>query len=51
MIGDSLLYVPKLKSANKGESDLYDPSKVEVKHYVVNVTLPEDDIWYNYFSK
>jgi alpha-glucosidase (family GH31 glycosyl hydrolase) len=51
MIGPSLLYVPKLYSSNKKDSDLYDPTRVNVKNYEVNVTLPGDDLWYNYFSK
>jgi len=51
MIGPSLLYVPKLQSSNKKDSDLYDPTRVHVKNYEVNVTLPGDDTWYNYFSK
>jgi alpha-glucosidase (family GH31 glycosyl hydrolase) len=51
MIGPSLLYVPKLHSSNKKDSDLYDPTRVNVKNYEVNVTLPSDDLWYNYFSK
>jgi alpha-glucosidase (family GH31 glycosyl hydrolase) len=51
MIGPSLLYVPKLHSSNKKDSDLYDPTRVNVKNYEVNVTLPGDDLWYNYFSK
>jgi alpha-glucosidase (family GH31 glycosyl hydrolase) len=51
MIGPSLLYVPKLHSSNKKDSDLYDPTRINVKNYEVNVTLPVDDLWYNYFSK
>ncbi len=40
MIGDSLLYVPKLQSSNMKYSDLYDPTTVNNKHYDVNFDLP-----------
>ena len=51
MIGDSLLFVPKLHSSNKKDSDLYDPLRINDKHYEVEVLLPYKEIWYNYFSK
>jgi alpha-glucosidase (family GH31 glycosyl hydrolase) len=40
-----------LHSSNKIDSDLYDPTRVNDKNYQVNVSLPADGTWYNYFSK
>ena len=40
MIGESLIYVPKLQSSNKKDSDLYEPSTINNKYYEVSFILP-----------
>jgi alpha 1,3-glucosidase len=48
MIGDSLMIVPKLKSATY---DLYDSIKSQGKHYNLSFYLPEEGApWYKYAS-
>ena len=43
MFGDSILVAPKLIKSEEILS--------KFKQYLVNYILPEDEIWYNYYSK
>ncbi|CDW88377.1 neutral alpha-glucosidase ab [Stylonychia lemnae] len=52
MIGDSFLIVPKLQYHEKDKEVNDEESQNEQeKYYILNYTLPKDNIWYNYETK